>query len=113
MAVGLTVRAQAKGARLARDPNRSRAKSPQFSLTERGELVEFVAHRRRCGRLTGDAAEPTERGYVLTVACSCGVTFERRIMVMDARLAWLSRARKAPSPSDPHSQTVVSGRSIG
>ena len=41
------------------------------------DLGEFVADHRPHGALTGDATEPAWNGYLLTVACSCGVVFER------------------------------------
>ena len=41
------------------------------------ELETFVADHRLHGTLTGDATEPAWNGYLLTVACSCGVVFER------------------------------------
>jgi hypothetical protein len=41
------------------------------------DLVEFVSHHRAHGMLTGDATEPAWNGYLLSVACSCGVVFER------------------------------------
>jgi hypothetical protein len=36
------------------------------------------------GPLTGDATKPAWNGYLLTVACSCGVVFERWITPEDA-----------------------------
>jgi hypothetical protein len=36
------------------------------------------------GPLTADATEPAWDGYLLTVACSCGVVFERWITPEDA-----------------------------
>ena len=48
------------------------------------DLEEFVADHRPQGTLTGDATEPAWNGYLLTVACSCGVTLERWIMPLDA-----------------------------
>jgi len=43
------------------------------------DLGEFVSNHRPHGALTGDATEPSWNGYLLTVACACGVTFERWI----------------------------------
>jgi hypothetical protein len=34
--------------------------------------------------LQGDAGEPTPNGYMITVACRCGVTFYRWIAPVDA-----------------------------
>ena len=41
------------------------------------DLEEFVNDHRPHGPLTGDATEPAWNGYLLTVACPCGVVFER------------------------------------
>ena len=41
------------------------------------DLEEFVHDHHPHGPLTGDATEPAWNGYLLTVACSCGVVFER------------------------------------
>ncbi len=48
------------------------------------DLRGFVTRHRAHGRLTGDATEPSERGYLVTVACSCGVSFMRWITPQDA-----------------------------
>ncbi len=53
-------------------------------MTLHADLVSFIERHRPCGALTGDASVPTERGYLLTVACSCGVTFERCITPAEA-----------------------------
>jgi hypothetical protein len=41
------------------------------------ELDEFLDNHGPDGMLTADAAEPGWNGYLLTVACPCGVVFER------------------------------------
>ncbi|MGH9461430.1 MAG: hypothetical protein ACRD1X_09450 [Vicinamibacteria bacterium] len=41
------------------------------------DLEEFVADHRTCGTLTGGVGDPSADGYLLWVACSCGVAFER------------------------------------
>jgi len=46
-------------------------------MTLLAELEEFVGDHRPHGPLTCDATEPAENGYLLTVACPCGVVFER------------------------------------
>jgi hypothetical protein len=48
------------------------------------ELTEFVDRHRPHGPLTGDATEPAWNGYMLTVACSCGVVFQRWVTPGDA-----------------------------
>ncbi len=41
------------------------------------DLEEFVTDHRTHGELMGDATEPAANGYLLAVACVCGVVFER------------------------------------
>jgi hypothetical protein len=40
------------------------------------DLREFVDDHRSHGSLTADATEPAWNGYLLTLACPCGVVFE-------------------------------------
>ena len=51
---------------------------------ERADLHEFVNAPPPHGPLTADATEPAWNGYLLTVACSCGVVFERLVTPEDA-----------------------------
>ena len=53
-------------------------------VTLLAELEEFLRDRRPRGGLTGDATEPASNGYRLTVACACGVVFERWVTPEDA-----------------------------
>ena len=46
-------------------------------MTLLAELKEFVSNHRPHGTLTTDATEPAWNGYRITVACACGVVFER------------------------------------
>jgi hypothetical protein len=57
------------------------------------DLEEFVQDHRPHGTLTGGATEPAWNGYLLTVACPCGVVFERWITPdqADADLLHLAR----------------------
>ena len=57
------------------------------------DLEEFVHDHRPHGPLTADATEPAWNGYLLTVACPCGVVFERWVTPeeADADLLRLSR----------------------
>jgi len=55
-------------------------------MTLLADLEGFVVDHRPHGSLTGDATEPTEDGYLLTVACPCGVVFERWVMPEDAAI---------------------------
>jgi len=55
-------------------------------VTLLADLEEFIADHRAHGPLTGGATVPAWNGYRLTVACSCGVTFERWITLEDADL---------------------------
>ena len=56
------------------------------------DLEEFVDDHRPHGPLTGDATEPAWNGYLLTVACPCGVVFERWVTPQDAELDLLHSA---------------------
>jgi hypothetical protein len=47
------------------------------SVSLLADLEEFVTNHRPHGTLTADATEPAWNGYLLTVACSCGVVFGR------------------------------------
>jgi len=55
-------------------------------LTLLPELEEFVRDHRSHGGMTGDATEPAPNGYRLTVACACGVVFERWVTPLEADL---------------------------
>ena len=56
------------------------------------DLEDFVHDHRPHGPMTGDATEPAWNGYLLTVACSCGVGFERWVTPQDAELDLLHAA---------------------
>jgi hypothetical protein len=47
------------------------------------DLEDFLADCPH-GALTADATPPAWNGYLLTVACSCGVVFERWVTPEDA-----------------------------
>jgi hypothetical protein len=53
-------------------------------MTLLADLEEFVQAHRPHGGMTGDATEPASNGYRLTVACVCGVVFERWVTSEDA-----------------------------
>ena len=57
------------------------------------DLEEFVHDRRPHGPLTTDATEPGWSGYLLTVACPCGVVFERWVTPEDADADLIGIAR--------------------
>jgi hypothetical protein len=68
----------------------------------RGELLLSQGHahapqgradHRPHGPLTADATEPAWNGYLLTVACPCGVVFEGWVTLLDAELDLLRLAR--------------------
>jgi len=44
-------------------------------VTVTEDVQVFVREHREHGQLVGDATEPVANGYMLTVACRCGVTF--------------------------------------
>ena len=48
------------------------------------DLTEFVRSHRPHGSLTADATAPAWNGYLLTIACSCGVIFERWVAPEEA-----------------------------
>jgi hypothetical protein len=48
------------------------------------DLEDFVRDHGSHGPLTADAMEPAWNGYLLTVACPCGVVFERWVTPEDA-----------------------------
>jgi len=57
------------------------------------ELEEVVHKHRPHGHLTADATTPAWSGYLLTVACPCGVVFQRWITPLDAEsdlISWAS-----------------------
>jgi hypothetical protein len=56
------------------------------------DLEEFAQDHRPHGSLAADATEPVWHGYLLTVACSCGVVFERWVTPEDAELDLLRAA---------------------
>ena len=52
-------------------------------MTLLADLEAFVHDHRPNGGMTGDATEPAPNGYRLTVACACGVVFERWVTPED------------------------------
>jgi hypothetical protein len=48
------------------------------------DLAEFVFDHHTHGALVGNATEPAWNGYVLRVACPCGVVFERWVTPEEA-----------------------------
>jgi hypothetical protein len=55
-------------------------------MTPLADLEDFVHNHRPRGSMTADATQPAWNGYLLTVACPCGVTFERWITPVDAEM---------------------------
>ena len=53
-------------------------------MTLLADLEEFVHDHRPHGELTGDATPPAWNGYLLTVACPCGVVFQRWVTPVEA-----------------------------
>jgi hypothetical protein len=64
--------------------------SPAAGLAD---LEEFVHDHRPHGSLTADATEPGWNGYRLTVACPCGLVFERWVTPQEADADLLGVAR--------------------
>ena len=54
--------------------------------------LEFIRDHRPHDVLTADATEPAWNGYLLTVACPCGVTFEKWVTPLEAELDLLRAA---------------------
>src|SRR5262245_7448608 len=54
------------------------------SMTLLTDLDAFVYDHRAPGRLTADASKPAWNGYLLTLACSRGVVFERWVTPEEA-----------------------------
>ena len=69
-----------------------RVPSVEYRPTQLADLTEFIEDHRTHGNLAGKATEPVLNGYLLTVACSCGVTFERWVTPWDAELDLLQMA---------------------
>jgi hypothetical protein len=67
------------------------------------DLEDFTGSHRPHGRLIADTGALTPNGYRLTVACPCGVTFERWITPEEAAETWRfwldGTRRPRPSPS--------------
>jgi hypothetical protein len=56
------------------------------------DLQDFVHDHCSHGPLTADATEPAWNGYLLTVACPCGVVFERWVTPEEADMDLLRLA---------------------
>ena len=57
---------------------------PDEPVNLAADLAHFLAGHRSHGALTPDTGVLTPNGYRLTVACKCGVTFERWITPEEA-----------------------------
>ncbi len=57
------------------------------------EVKDFVHDHRPHGTPTAEATAPAWNGYRLTVACSCGVVFERWVTPDDANADLVEIAR--------------------
>jgi len=57
------------------------------------DLTDFLRSHRPHGPLAADATEPAWNGYLLTVACPCGVVFDRWVTPEDADADLLRIAR--------------------
>ena len=53
--------------------------SPMFT-----DLTAFVQDHQAHGKLVGGASEPGPSGYLVTVACPCGIVFEGWVTELDA-----------------------------
>ena len=57
------------------------------------DLTDFVDSHRPHGPMTADATPPAWNGYLLTVACPCGVVFERWVTPQEPDADLLGIAR--------------------
>lgn len=78
------------------DQGRPRACQRAARMTVSAYLQAFIHNHHPHGLLTGDPTEPAWNGYLLTVACPCGVVFGRWVTPEEAdadllRLAALNR----------------------
>jgi hypothetical protein len=64
-----------------------------MQMTLLPDLSDLVDSHLPHGSLSEDATEPAWNGYLLTVACPCGVTFERWVTPEDADADLLRFAR--------------------
>ena len=58
------------------------------------DLTDFLYAHRPHSPLTADTTEPARNGYQLTVACPCGVVFERWVTPVEPDtdlISWSSR----------------------
>ncbi len=62
-------------------------------MTVLADLGVYIAGRRPHGSMTGDVTPPAWNGYRLTVACPCGVVFERWVTPEEADADLLALAR--------------------
>lgn len=62
-------------------------------MTLLADLEDFITRHRACHRFVSEVGRPTPaRGTGLTVACRCGVTFERWVLPQDAAEELLAEA---------------------
>lgn len=77
------------------------------------DLTDFHSHRPH-GPLTANATEPAWNGYLLTVACPCGVVLERWVTPVDAGIElirsyeWPGSIEELSGPSASPVQKLVS-----
>jgi hypothetical protein len=53
-------------------------------VTLLADVANFLHNHRTHGFMAADATDPAWNGYLLTVACSCGVVFQRWITPEEA-----------------------------
>jgi len=57
------------------------------------DLQEFIGDHRPHGTMTVEATEPGPNGYLITIACPCGVLFGRWVTSLDAESDLISWAK--------------------
>jgi hypothetical protein len=55
-------------------------------MTVTEDAAAFVREHREHGQLLGDATEPMENGYQVTISCPCGAVFIRWVTPDDAAI---------------------------
>ena len=50
------------------------------------DVQAFISEHRKHGQLVGDATEPMENGYQVTISCPCGAVFIRWVTQDDAAI---------------------------
>lgn len=87
-------------------------------MTDFADVEQFAREHAGCGGLTPGATPQAAGGFVLTLTCTCGATFERRVTAEEAKqplpqitIAPRAAAPRAPAPPPPSPAPPPSSRS--